>query len=206
MKRCWIVAVVLLVAASTAAASPQGPSQSDLSRCENGSGEEAIQACTMLLSLGGFSDTQLAMIYRLRGFRLRDLGNYKQAIADHSEAIKLDPAFAPAWNSRCWARGTGNIEIQEGLADCNEAIRLRPDYFHYHNSRGLIFLRQGRLDDAIAEFTVALRGQPEHAESLFLRGVARRQKGDAAAGDEDIAKARRFQSDIAEKFARDGIK
>src|SRR5262245_53715976 len=134
---------------------PAHGQSSDLEFCENGSGERAVEACSALISSRKLNDEQLTAAYRLRGVHWRGLGNFRRAIDDQSEALRIRPNYAPAWNSRCWARGTGGIELEEALIDCNEAIKLSPGYFHYHNSRGLILLRLGRIDDAILDFTSA---------------------------------------------------
>jgi hypothetical protein len=50
-----------------------------------------------------------------------------------------------------------------------------------------------------------LKLRPRIAEALYSRGLARRNKGDAAGAADDIAAAKTIQPDIAEKFARDGV-
>ena len=59
-------------------------------------------------------------------------------MADYTEAIRLDPKLAVAYNSR------GNVYYDEGdydraIADYNEAIRLDPKYAFAYNSRGDIY-------------------------------------------------------------------
>ena len=44
--------------------------------------------------------------------------------AAEAKGIRLEPANATAWNSRCWARAVIG-QLQPALADCTEA--LRPD-------------------------------------------------------------------------------
>ena len=51
------------------------------------------------------------------------LRNNDQAIRDYSEAIRIDPAYAKAYNGRCWAYGLSR-RPHEGLKDCNESLRL----------------------------------------------------------------------------------
>jgi hypothetical protein len=49
-----------------------------------------------------------------------------------------------------------------------------------------------------------LRLEPEWAEPLFGRGVAKTTNGDAAGGKADIAKAIAIDADVAQDFAARG--
>jgi hypothetical protein len=60
-------------------------------------------------------------------------------------------------------------------------------------------LRLSRLDDAVADYSEALRSKPKQAGSLYGRGLAKLKKGDAAGSEADIAGARAIQADVAEK-------
>ena len=46
----------------------------------------------------------------------------------------------------------------------------------------------------------------ETATSLFVRGIAKFKKSDIEAGNTDIAAAKAIQADIAEEFAKYGVK
>ena len=48
----------------------------------------------------------------------------------------------------------------------------------------------------------ALKLGPKRAYSLYGRGLAKLNKGDAAGGEADIAAAKAIQADIAEEFPR----
>jgi len=47
-----------------------------------------------------------------------------------------------AFNNRCWAR-TVIGDLQAALKDCNEALRLRPNFVDALDSRGLVNLKSG---------------------------------------------------------------
>jgi tetratricopeptide (TPR) repeat protein len=135
----------------------------------------------------------------------RAKGDVERALADHSEAIRLDPKDGVFWNGRCWSRATAGRELDLALADCNEAVRLLPREAEILDNRGLVHLRLGRLGNAIADYDAALALAPKHASSLFGRGLAKLRQGDAA-GQADIAAAKAAQVDIADEFAKWGIK
>ena len=62
-------------------------------------------------------------------------GDYDQAIADCSEAIRLDPQYVLAWWNRgeCW-RVKGNYK--QAIADFAEVIRIDPSYYPAYWTRG----------------------------------------------------------------------
>jgi tetratricopeptide (TPR) repeat protein len=110
----------------------------------------------------------------------------------------LDPKFASAYNSRCWARVITGQQLQQALADCSESLRLRPDEFAY--------LKLDRPGDAIVDFSAALAINPRFASSLYGRGLAKLKRGDRTGADADIAAAKAIKAGIAEELARYGIK
>ena len=95
-------------------------------------------------------------------------------------------------------------DLRQALGDCDQSLRLKPNDPNALDSRGLVFLKLGRLDDAIADYGAALELKPKLASSLYGRGLAKQKKGDGAGGDADIAAARAIQSDIAERFSKWG--
>jgi tetratricopeptide (TPR) repeat protein len=116
-----------------------------------------------------------------------------------------DVRMAEALNSRCWARAQWGQELDEALADCNTALKLRPNAAAYFDSRGLIYLRRSNYDKAIADYDAALRLQPKLAWSLYGRGLARLRKGDSTAGQADIAAATALRPGIAAEASKQGI-
>ena len=144
--------------------------------------------------------------YYNRGIAWRDKGDLDRAIADYNQAIRLDPKNADAYNNRCWARATAGRDIQQALSDCDEALRLRPNDALTMGSRGFVYFRLNRLDDAIANYDASLKINSGNAYSLYGRGIAKLLKGDTAAGNADITAAKAAQANIAEEFAKYDIK
>jgi tetratricopeptide (TPR) repeat protein len=95
--------------------------------------------------------------------------------------------------------------LQEALPDCNEALKLKPNYIHALDSRGFVQLRMGQYEAAIADYDAALKLEPNKVASLYGRGMARRRKGDYAAGNADIAAARAIEPDVTAQFLRYGL-
>ena len=96
-------------------------------------------------------------------------------------------------------------QLQAALSDCNEALRLRPDFANALDSRGFVHLKSGRYDEAIVDYDAALRLDPKKLASLYGRGMAKRRKQDIAGGNADIAAARALKPEISMDFARYGV-
>jgi tetratricopeptide (TPR) repeat protein len=144
-------------------------------------------------------------LLRLRRDTLAASGRNALAIKEITEALAAQPDNATLLNERCWIRATANIELEQALADCNLALRHKPDSAATIDSRGLVNLRLGRLDAAIADFDKALSLQSNLAASLYSRGIARFRKGDQAEAAKDIEAAKRLVFDIETLYKSYGI-
>jgi len=167
--------------------------------------DQTIQGCDAIIKSGRETPLMQAAAFSSRGVAYENKGQYDLAIQDYSQAIKLNPYHANAFANRCGARAIVG-QLQAALADCNESLRLRPNDASTLDSRGFTYLKLGQFDAAIADYDSALRIDPKKPYSLFGRGVARRKKGDLAGGGADIAAAKAIKSDIAEVFAKFGLK
>ena len=72
----------------------------------------------------------------LRGRALTTSGNYAEAIAELTEAIRLQPDFARAYNARGYVYLLKR-DFQHALPDFDEAIRLDPNYPNAIQNRAL---------------------------------------------------------------------
>ncbi len=106
---------------------------------------------------------------------------------------------------RCRARGLWDKDLDKALKDCNAALRLNPDGPEVLDARGIVHIRMHDYDHAIADFDAVLKARPRNAGSLYLRGLARVKKGLTAAGEEDIAAARKLFPGIADETKRYGL-
>jgi uncharacterized caspase-like protein len=147
--------------------------------------------------------------YFKRGLAHAQKGRYGQAIKDFDQAIRLNPKDHDAFNNRCWARavmGGGSSDLQAALRDCNESLRLKPNFVDALDSRGLVNLKIGLPNSAIADYNAALRLNSKHASALFGRGKAKLRNGDTAGGNADIAAAKAINQDIAKEFEDYGVR
>lgn len=122
-------------------------------------------------------------------------------IAAHGEDARL----AQALNGRCWARALAGIELRKAQDDCDAALRLSPHNPAFLDSRGLVRVRMGQWDKAIADYDEVLKRAPKTAWSLYGRGIAKRHMGLAKDGDVDIASAAAIDAELPDLARRDGI-
>jgi tetratricopeptide (TPR) repeat protein len=95
--------------------------------------------------------------------------------------------------------------LQGALSDCNQSLDLEPNNANSRDSRAFVYMKMGKVEDAIVDYNMALRLNPGLATSLYGRDVAKQKKGDFAQGNSDIESAKKIQLDIAEEFHRYGI-
>jgi tetratricopeptide (TPR) repeat protein len=94
-----------------------------------------------------------------------------KAIADYTQALKLDPNLAAAYYERggsYWLIG----DYDRAIKDFNTALRLNPNYAAAYNNRGDAYAGKGDYDRAIADYSAALRIDPNDAISYYNRGSA----------------------------------
>jgi lipoprotein NlpI len=146
--------------------------QSDLATCKKAAlGDEAIAACGRVIASGKVSAGDLVSAYVERCINYDFKGDYDRAIADCTEAIRLNPKYAPAFGDR------GDAHYHKGdydraIADDTEAIRLDPKYALSFSGRGDAYLAKQNYDRAIADYNEAIRLDPKYFWAFNSRGIA----------------------------------
>jgi tetratricopeptide (TPR) repeat protein len=107
----------------------------DLQKCHDESGDSAIAACTRAIETAKLSKRYKAVAYTSRGVEWRTKGQLDRAIADHTQAIKLDPNLSEAFYNRGNAYGDKG-DNDRAIADYDQAIRLNPRFPGAFNNRG----------------------------------------------------------------------
>ncbi len=93
-------------------------------------------------------------------------GEADKAIADFTEAIRLNPKDAGACTNRgrVWSH---KKQYDEAIADFTEVIRLDPKSVNAYSARGDAWSNKKEYDRAIADFTDAIRNFPRHANKAY---------------------------------------
>jgi len=100
------------------------------------------------------------------------MGTVAATFGEHEEAkrllllaVKKDPNAAVAWNNYAW------LVVQEPQGDMaaaleavNKALAIQPDEFRFRETRGQIWLRLGKWNEAVEDLEYAANGMPDSRE------------------------------------------
>ncbi len=104
-------------------------------------------------------------------------GRLALAIKLCDQLIDSHPGYAEAWNKRATVHYmAGNLDAS--VNDIQQTIKLEPKHFGAISGLGLIFLKRGRLQDALAAFEQVLVISPKSANTLRSIEQVRDRLGD----------------------------
>lgn len=152
------------------------------------------------------------------------LGDYAAAIDQINQWLSQHPLTGDQFaglSDRCWLRAMSNQNLDEALDDCNHALGLRvlvpqrngdlvstqlaPENPFALRSRALVYLRLGKLEDAVRDFDSALKTNPKMPTSLYGRGLVELRLGEKTQGEGDLAAAQKLDKGVAQLFAKMGL-
>ena len=106
-----------------------------------------------------------------RGYASYAENDYEKSISDYTEAIRLQPDYADAYNNRGLAYDH-HSEYDKAISDYNAAIRLDPNDARYYNNRGFACDDNKEYDQAISDYNNAIRLDPNYTLAYINRGVS----------------------------------
>jgi tetratricopeptide (TPR) repeat protein len=174
----------LIVCVLVAVAGPAlGASRNAYEDCDADDADRNIAGCTRIVEDADEGKTMRGVAYVARGLAWQKKGDLDRALADYTEAIKVNPKDALAYNNRgmLWReRGDSDRAIadftaaiaidplprsDEAYSRRGNAIVAKPDVNVYEN-RALALLERSDFDGAIADFDRAINLDPNGADSL----------------------------------------
>jgi tetratricopeptide (TPR) repeat protein/predicted aspartyl protease len=149
------------------------------------------------------SETRLAVasLYDQLGDPNAALPNLDLWLKSHPEDSRREIAL----NSRCWARGLLNRDLDKAMDDCNDALRARPHDAAILDSRALIRVRRGELKQALADYNAALVINPRNAWSLYMRGLVEAKSGMDGQAKADRAAAIAIDPKVGDRARKYGL-
>jgi tetratricopeptide (TPR) repeat protein len=138
-----------------------------------------------------------------RGEVMRLKGNLDQAMADHEEAVRLNPNPESFGNRALAWKAKGDLD--RAIADYDDAILLNPNYAPAYAARGAILRLKGDLDRSLADLDKAVSLNPRSATFLYLRGETLRERGALDKAITDYDEALRLIPGLAAVYANRGL-
>ena len=91
--------------------------------------------------------------------------NYKNAVKEYDNVIKIDPGYAEAYRKRAMANRARGSD-KDSLRDFNKAIELDPDNETSTIDRSVLLAQLGRAEEALRDVNKALK-PPNHDRTLY---------------------------------------
>lgn len=148
-------------------------------------------------------DAEAGSAYFNRGEIYLNRGEFDAAAADFTQLIRLQPSRMAGYLGRCRALISAPETASRARADCDEALtRARPEHRPIAlGMRGFVGLRMGEYEAAWSDYNAALELAPMDAYFQYGRGLAARQLGRQAEGEEDLAAALRLDPAAAAAYS-----
>jgi tetratricopeptide (TPR) repeat protein len=134
------------------------------------------------------------------------LGELDRTIEDCNTALKLRPNDNQTIGTRAWARARANKELKEALADMDRLLKVQSKNAAPFVTRSLIHFRLGDWKNAIADANASIKLYAESEDGFYIRGLAKIASGEVKDGNDDLASARKINPDIADYYAKYGVK
>jgi tetratricopeptide (TPR) repeat protein len=168
-------------------------------------------------------EPEVPMAYYNRGiFFMKQRQDNEHALADYSKAIELKPDYAEAYNNRGVIL-MNEKRYNEALDDYRKALDLKErqkgkklfqsldtdeineNYAHTYNFRGILYFKEHKYDEAIADYTKAIELKPEFANAYYNRGVTFYLQNKFEEAISDYSKAISLKADYGEAFFNRGL-
>jgi tetratricopeptide (TPR) repeat protein len=179
---------------------PQKPTDQDEDDCTRSlDPEKIIPACTKLAEDRSDTPHNRAVAYYDRGNAYKNRQQYDRALADYSDALKLDPKYAHAYLNR-GISFAGKGDSRSALADLTHAIQLDPGQKFAYFNRGLVYRAEGDYRAAIADYDAAIKRDADFADAYESRGFAYRLQGDIDRAIADYSEAIKRDSTLVAAY------
>jgi S1-C subfamily serine protease len=146
-----------------------------------------------------------------RGNEYLRRGKLGEALSAFNEAIRINPAYAEAFNGRGkvyldrqtldeWLSGEAR---DKAISDYNEAIRLNPNYAEAYVNRGYaygVYSGGHDRDAAISDYSKAIRLDPNCTFACYYRGLEYAAKGNYDKAISDYTEAIRLDPNFADAY------
>jgi tetratricopeptide (TPR) repeat protein len=134
-----------------------------------------------------------AAAYANRGWAYSAKKDYERGVADFTRAIELNPKLTGAYNGRGQAY-SDKKDFNRAIADLNVLIGIDPSSDNYV-ARGFVYARMGDNAKALADFSEAIRLNPDNWAAYSDRKAVYAKQGEYDKEIADIKEAIRLRPD-----------
>ena len=134
------------------------------------------------------SNPKTANDFYLRGTLRTQNKEYRQAIEDFTEAIKLNPKFVDAYLKRCEMRYKMG-DNQGVLDDCYQVFNINPNVAKAHYYQGRARYSLGYTQPAIKSYDLAIANDDNYPQAYYYRGIAHKEILATSSAVDDLNKA-----------------
>jgi tetratricopeptide (TPR) repeat protein len=129
-----------------------------------------IAACTARIQSGEEDKHDSARAFYNRAWGYMAKGEWIRAIKDLDQAIKLEPEFANAYETRGIAYGLLRQRAR-AIQDYDKAIALKPELAELYVNRANDYVALGQFGLAFRDFNRAIALKPDSSEAYNNRGI-----------------------------------
>jgi len=200
VRRIPLLAAALLPAVLLVASIARADGKADLAAAQAADQRHdsaaAIPLYTSALASGTLSVEERSSALRARALDERDQQQFEKAIADDTEAIKLNADDEQAFVDRATTYAySGHVEA--ALADLATAIGLKPTDVTALIDRGAIYAAQHDYARALADLNAALKAEPDNLGAMLNRAAAYHGLGDNDKAIADLDAVIRLRPNLA---------
>ncbi|HHP7245619.1 MAG TPA: tetratricopeptide repeat protein [Elainellaceae cyanobacterium] len=145
-----------------------------------------------------------AVEFYQQGIEKTRAGDYQRALADHNQAIKLNPNLAEVYDQRGFVYYRLK-DYSAAFADYSQALDLNPNLASVYYHRGLTRFALGYSQTAIEDYTQAIHHDPNHAQAYHQRGLAYADLKEIHAAIADLEQAADHLSERGDRLGYQAI-
>lgn len=131
---------------------------------KNGDWDKAVDSFRKAAGMNGKFNRDLAAALQHRGLNYLKNNSFPEAIADFSDALKVNPRDAGILERRAYVEMKMN-DFDKALEDYTAAIKINPKEVRYYNLRSYIYETKKDLKNSMADTDHALKIDPNNAEA-----------------------------------------